>query len=76
MALASSIKHACRPRVQLEGCSNPRCLGSFSPSAAGLVAGRKEVRCGGCRVARYCSPACQTVDWQQHRHVCRRLAAA
>jgi hypothetical protein len=66
---------ACRPRLQLLGCSNPRCTNLSGPSAEGLVAGCKGVRCGGCRVARYCSPACQKEDWAKHRHVCRRLAA-
>jgi hypothetical protein len=76
LALAASIQHACRTRVQLVGCSNSHCTSQSSPSVGGLVVGRKGVRCGGCRVARYCSPACQQADWPQHRHVCRRLAAA
>jgi hypothetical protein len=74
-ALADSIQHACRPRVQLVGCSHPRCPNLSGLSAEGLVTGRKGVRCGWCEVARYCSPACQKEDWPQHRHVCRRLAA-
>jgi hypothetical protein len=56
--------------------SHLRCSNLSGPSAEGLVAGRKGVVCGGCRVARYCSPACQQEDWRRHRHVCRRLAAA
>jgi hypothetical protein len=71
-----SAMRSCRPRVQLVGCGNSRCTNLSGPSAEGLVAGRKGVRCGGCRVARYCSPACQQAAWPQHRHVCRRLAAA
>jgi hypothetical protein len=74
--LASSVLCACRPRVQLVGCSNRHCTRYAGPSAEGLVAGRKGVRCGGCRVARYCSPACQKADWPQHWGMCRRLAAA
>jgi hypothetical protein len=73
---AAGVKWACSTRVQLVGCGNLRCTNLSGPSAEGLVAGRKGVRCGGCRVARYCSPACQQADWPQHRHVCRRLAAA
>jgi hypothetical protein len=73
---AALVKGACRLRVQLVGCGNPRCTNLSGPSAEGLVAGRKGVRCGGCRVARYCCPECQQADWPQHRHVCRRLAAA
>jgi hypothetical protein len=70
------IKLACGTGLQLVGCSNRACTNLSGPSAEGLVAGRKGVRCGGCRVARYCSPACQQEDWAQHRRVCRRLAAA
>jgi hypothetical protein len=73
---AVDIKHACGTGLQLVGCSNRACTNLSGPSAEGLVAGRKGVRCGGCRVARYCSPACQQEDWAQHRRVCRRLAAA
>jgi hypothetical protein len=76
LGTAARVQHACRPRVQLVGCSSPCCTNQSGPSAEGLVAGRKGVRCGGCRVARYCSPACQKEDWAQHRHVCRRLGAA
>jgi hypothetical protein len=72
----AQLQCTCRSRVQLVGCSHQRCTNLSGPSAEGLVAGRKGVRCGGCRVARYCSPACQQADWPQHRHVCRRLGAA
>jgi hypothetical protein len=72
--MARRIKLVCRPRLQLVGCGNLRCTNLSGPSAEGLVAGRKGVVCGCCRVARYCSPACQQDDWTRHRHVCRRLA--
>jgi hypothetical protein len=72
---ASTVQLTSRTRVQLVGCSHRGCHNFQGPSAEGLVAGRKGVRCGGCRVARYCCPACQQEDWPQHRHVCRRLAA-
>jgi hypothetical protein len=73
---ARQLQQRCRPRVQLVGCSNRGCTNLSGPSAEGLVAGRKGVRCGGCGVARYCCPACQQEDWPKHRHVCRRLAGA
>jgi hypothetical protein len=73
---ASDVRRACIAQVQLVGCSHLRCTNLSGPSAEGLVAGRKGVRCGRCRVARYCSPACQQADWPQHWRVCRRLAAA
>jgi hypothetical protein len=66
----------CQPRLQLVGCSHLGCANLRGPSAEGLVAGRKGVVCGGCRVARYCSLACQQADWPRHRRMCRRLAAA
>jgi hypothetical protein len=71
----SSINKVCRPEVLLVGCSNQGCTNLSGPSAEGLVAGRKGVRCTGCCVGRYCSPECQQ-DWLEHRHVCRRLTAA
>jgi hypothetical protein len=71
---AARLRQACRPRLQLVGCGNLGCACLSGPSAEGLVAGRKGVVCGGCRVTRYCSPACQEQDWAQHRQVCRRVA--
>ena len=32
-------------------------------------------KCGGCKVARYCSENCQKQDWQQHKNLCDKLAA-
>jgi hypothetical protein len=32
------------------------------------------LRCGACRVARYCSRACQKQDWKKHKRVCRLKA--
>jgi hypothetical protein len=29
-------------------------------------------KCGKCRAVRYCSEECQTEDWAQHKHVCRK----
>jgi hypothetical protein len=74
--VAISVNTVCRPAVLLVGCSHQYCANLSGPSAEGLVAGRKGVRCGGCGVARYCSLECQEVDWHHHWRVCRRLAAA
>ena len=30
-------------------------------------------KCGGCRAVRYCSQACQSVDWANHKFICRAL---
>ena len=32
--------------------------------------------CSGCRVVRYCGPACQKADWRAHKAACRELAKA
>jgi hypothetical protein len=73
---AVQVERHCRLlRVLLVGCSHRGCTNLSGPSAEGLVSGRKGVSCGGCRVARYCCPACQKEDWRLHRRVCRRLAA-
>ena len=29
--------------------------------------------CSGCRVVRYCGPACQKADWPAHKAACREL---
>ncbi|ORY41755.1 hypothetical protein BCR35DRAFT_316454 [Leucosporidium creatinivorum] len=42
------------------------CLG---PSAS-------HMKCGSCRVARYCSPKCQKEAWPAHKAECKRLATA
>jgi hypothetical protein len=76
LGTAEDAQHVCGTGLQLVGCSHRGCTNLAGPSAEGLVAGRRGVRCGGCRVARYCCPACQQADWAQHRRVCRRLAAA
>jgi chemotaxis protein histidine kinase CheA len=56
-------------------CNNPMCRNVSGPSEAVLVGGRSCV-CGGCRTAHYCSRQCQREHWQQHKPVCRELAAA
>ena len=56
-------------------CNNPLCGNVAGPSEAILVQG-KTSRCSGCRAARYCGKACQASHWKQHKHVCKRLAAA
>ncbi len=32
--------------------------------------------CGACKAARYCSAACQKLDWKAHKVKCRKRAAA
>jgi hypothetical protein len=56
-------------------CNNPACTNSTGPTELSLVSGRSCV-CGGCRVAHYCSRACQSQHWKQHKPMCKALAAA
>ena len=56
-------------------CNNPLCSNPAGPSEAVLVRS-KTSRCSICRAARYCGKACQVSHWKQHKHVCKRLAAA
>jgi hypothetical protein len=38
--------------------------------------GKSLLRCGGCNFTRYCSTACQKVDWKCHKLHCKQLAAS
>jgi hypothetical protein len=53
-------------------CNNPSCSELGGLSEAALVKGR---RCSRCK-AGYCSEACQTAHWKQHKTACKLLAAA
>jgi len=56
-------------------CNNAACTNMAPPSELALVKGSSRT-CAGCRTARYCSKACQTQSWKQHKPVCKALAAA
>jgi len=56
-------------------CNNPSCSNMTGLSELQLVSGRARC-CSGCRVARYCSEACQRKHWKQHKPACKALAAA
>jgi hypothetical protein len=56
-------------------CNNPACGNVSGPTEVQLVSGRS-CMCAGCRIARYCGRACQRAAWQQHKQVCKALAAA
>ena len=56
-------------------CNNPCCTSMAGLSELATVSGRSCI-CGGCRVARYCSRACQRASWKQHKPVCAALSAA
>jgi hypothetical protein len=56
-------------------CKNPLCLEVSQDSELQLVGG-KSSKCSGCLAARYCGKACQRQHWQQHKLVCKALAAA
>lgn len=60
--------------LSLRCCAYSGCTNLAGPSEASL----QSKRCAGCRVARYCGPACQTADWRSggHKAVCGRLRAA
>jgi hypothetical protein len=56
-------------------CNNPSCSNLSGIMEVQLVSGRS-CKCAGCREARYCSKECQGQHWQQHKPVCKSLAAA
>jgi len=57
-------------------CNNPKCSNLSGQSELSLVLSCKCAGCAGCRVAHYCSRACQKQHWKQHKPVCKALAAA
>ncbi|KAJ7054588.1 hypothetical protein C8F01DRAFT_1162076 [Mycena amicta] len=61
--LALLSKHNAERSAILRGCDNPQC---------GCLHAKKDLkRCGTCRLARYCSRACQKRDWmERHRTYC------
>jgi hypothetical protein len=52
-------------------CSNPSCANLAGVGEAAAAS----KKCKDCR-CRYCSAACQTDDWKQHKHSCRSMRAA
>jgi hypothetical protein len=56
-------------------CNNPRCSSLADLSEQQLVVGKARA-CAGCRVARYCSRACQVAAWKQHKPACKAVASA
>lgn len=56
-------------------CSNPYCCNLEGLSEQQLVTGSSH-KCSACRTARYCSPACQSAHWAQHKTTCKALRAA
>jgi hypothetical protein len=56
-------------------CNNPACTNLGGLSEQQLVTGGS-CHCSGCRVARYCSKACQAAHWKQHKPACKALVAA
>jgi len=56
-------------------CNNPSCSNVSGPTELSLVSGSR-CMCGDCRVAHYCSRACQKQHWKTHKHVCRALQAS
>jgi hypothetical protein len=56
-------------------CNNPACSECSGPNELQLVARQRNIYAN-CKVARYCSRACQKAHWKQHKPVCRALTAA
>lgn len=54
------------------GCWNPACVNMPGPSEAAVVS----KPCTSCKVAVFCSKACERQAWSEHTMACSRLAAA
>jgi hypothetical protein len=80
-SLAALVQQLQGAGVMLSGiavphfCNNPACGNISGPTDVQLVSGRSCL-CAGCRTARYCGLGCQRSAWQQHKPVCKALAAA
>lgn len=60
--------------TDVDGAGNVECSAMGCPNRQGD--GSSFSRCGRCRMALYCSPACQRQDWKhQHREQCPRYCA-
>ena len=53
-------------------CARVGCTTIAGVSEAAISRGK---RCSGCRLVRYCGPACQKADWPAHKAACRELAS-
>lgn len=69
-----------RPRLEIErqakigvsqGTLFPKCLGPGCGKTEVDNAGVKLQACGGCKIALYCSEACQNAAWKEHKPACR-----
>jgi hypothetical protein len=56
-------------------CNNPACVNLSGFAEVGLVNG-PTCMCANCRIAHYCSKACQRLHCKQHKPVCAALVAA
>jgi hypothetical protein len=59
--------------ASLDGTLPPPRLNCDGPGCAVAIALE---RCAGCRVARYCSVACQKAHWRVHKPACKQAQAA
>jgi hypothetical protein len=57
------------------GCNFYLCLSMQGPTEAGIVQGKAH-KCSRCGMAYYCSKQCQAQHWQEHKPVCKAVAAA
>jgi hypothetical protein len=57
------------------GCNYYLCLNMQGPAEACIVQGKAH-KCSGCGMAYYCSKQCQAQHWQEHKPVCKAVAAA
>jgi hypothetical protein len=74
--ISSQMKSSVGAPLWLSRCGHIGCRNLGGPSDAGMVTGCRGVVCGGCGVARFCSPDCASKAWPAHSKACGRLAAA
>jgi hypothetical protein len=71
--LAQQAKENFHPQTAWKAPNQPECSGCGKKQEAG---GKTLKRCARCKVALYCSKACQKEDYKAHKKACAGLANA
>jgi hypothetical protein len=74
VAVAAMEPPSCSSDQGRRGGGSQQAASCAGCGAASRPDGRPLLLCSACRGASYCSGACQTRDWGEHKGACRRVA--